>query len=244
MTDSIKRLKELVDSSDNIVFFGGAGVSTESGIPDFRSTGGLYHQEWKYPPEVILSHTFYESNPEEFFRFYRAKLLAPDAKPNAAHKKLAEWEAEGRLKAVITQNIDGLHQAAGSKTVYELHGSTLRNYCVKCGAFYDVDFITNSTGVPRCPKCGGIIKPDVVLYEEGLDEQVLSGAVSAIRRADTLIIGGTSLVVYPAAGLIRYFRGDHLVVINMQPTNADAEADLCIAKPIGQVLSEDVVLDD
>lgn len=244
MTDSIKRLKELVDSSDNIVFFGGAGVSTESGIPDFRSTGGLYHQEWKYPPEVILSHTFYESNPEEFFRFYRAKLLAPDAKPNAAHKKLAEWEAEGRLKAVITQNIDGLHQAAGSKTVYELHGSTLRNYCVKCGAFYDVDFIANSTGVPRCPKCGGIIKPDVVLYEEGLDEQVLSGAVSAIRRADTLIIGGTSLVVYPAAGLIRYFRGDHLVVINMQPTNADAEADLCIAKPIGQVLSEDVVLDD
>lgn len=244
MTDSIKRLKELVDSSDNIVFFGGAGVSTESGIPDFRSTGGLYHQEWKYPPEVILSHTFYESNPEEFFRFYRAKLLAPDAKPNAAHKKLAEWEAEGRLKAVITQNIDGLHQAAGSRTVYELHGSTLRNYCVKCGAFYDVDFIANSTGVPRCPKCGGIIKPDVVLYEEGLDEQVLSGAVSAIRRADTLIIGGTSLVVYPAAGLIRYFRGDHLVVINMQPTNADAEADLCIAKPIGQVLSEDVVLDD
>lgn len=244
MTDSIKRLKELVDSSDNIVFFGGAGVSTESGIPDFRSTGGLYHQEWKYPPEVILSHTFYESNPEEFFRFYRAKLLAPDAKPNAAHKKLAEWEAEGRLKAVITQNIDGLHQAAGSRTVYELHGSTLRNYCVKCGAFYDVDFIANSTGVPRCPKCGGIIKPDVVLYEEGLDEQVLSGAVSAIRRADTLIIGGTSLVVYPAAGLIRYFRGDHLVVINMQPTNADAEADLCIAKPIGQVLSEDVVVDD
>ena len=244
MTDSIKRLKELVGSSDNIVFFGGAGVSTESGIPDFRSTGGLYHQEWKYPPEVILSHTFYESNPEEFFRFYRAKLLAPDAKPNAAHKKLAEWEAEGRLKAVITQNIDGLHQAAGSKTVYELHGSTLRNYCVKCGAFYDVDFIANSTGVPRCPKCGGIIKPDVVLYEEGLDEQVLSGAVSAIRRADTLIIGGTSLVVYPAAGLIRYFRGDHLVVINMQPTNADAEADLCIAKPIGQVLSEDVVVEE
>ena len=244
MTDSIKRLKELVDSSDNIVFFGGAGVSTESGIPDFRSTGGLYHQEWKYPPEVILSHTFYESNPEEFFRFYRAKLLAPAAKPNAAHKKLAEWEAEGRLKAVITQNIDGLHQAAGSKTVYELHGSTLRNYCVKCGTFYDVDFIANSAGVPRCPKCGGIVKPDVVLYEEGLDEEVLSGAVSAIRKADTLIIGGTSLVVYPAAGLIRYFRGRHLVVINMQPTGADAQADLCIAKPIGQVLSEDVLLED
>lgn len=244
MTEAVQKLKDLVDSSRSIVFFGGAGVSTESGIPDFRSTDGLYHQQWRYPPEVILSHTFYESNPAEFFRFYRAKLLAPDAKPNAAHKKLAQWEQEGKLAAVITQNIDGLHQAAGSKTVYELHGSTLRNYCVKCGAFYDVDFIANSTGVPRCPKCGGIIKPDVVLYEEGLDEQVLSGAVSAIRRADTLIIGGTSLVVYPAAGLIRYFRGDHLVVINMQPTNADAEADLCIAKPIGQVLSEDVVLDD
>lgn len=244
MTEAVQKLKDLVDSSRSIVFFGGAGVSTESGIPDFRSTDGLYHQQWRYPPEVILSHTFYESNPAEFFRFYRAKLLAPDAKPNAAHKKLAQWEQEGKLAAVITQNIDGLHQAAGSKTVYELHGSTLRNYCVKCGAFYDADFIANSTGVPRCPKCGGIIKPDVVLYEEGLDEQVLSGAVSAIRRADTLIIGGTSLVVYPAAGLIRYFRGDHLVVINMQPTNADAEADLCIAKPIGQVLSEDVVLDD
>lgn len=243
MQEAIQKLKDLVDQSDNIVFFGGAGVSTESGIPDFRSTDGLYHQQWKYPPEVILSHTFYESNPEEFFRFYRAKLLAPDAKPNAAHKKLAEWEAEGRLKAVITQNIDGLHQAAGSQKVYELHGSTLRNYCVNCGAFYGVDFIANSTGVPRCPKCGGIIKPDVVLYEEGLDEEVLSGAVQAIRKADTLIIGGTSLVVYPAAGLIRYFRGDHLVVINMQPTGADAQADLCIAKPIGQVLSEDVVLE-
>ena len=244
MDDTIRRLKELTDSSDNIVFFGGAGVSTESGIPDFRSVDGLYHQKFRYPPETMLSHTFYETHTEEFYDFYRAKMLALDAQPNAAHRKLAEWERQGKLKAVITQNIDGLHQAAGSKTVYELHGSTLRNYCVKCGAFYDVDFIANSTGVPRCPKCGGIIKPDVVLYEEGLDEQVLSGAVSAIRRADTLIIGGTSLVVYPAAGLIRYFRGDHLVVINMQPTNADAEADLCIAKPIGQVLSEDVVLDD
>ena len=244
MDDTIRRLKELTDSSDNIVFFGGAGVSTESGIPDFRSVDGLYHQKFKYPPETMLSHTFYETHTEEFYDFYRAKMLALDAQPNAAHRKLAEWERQGKLKAVITQNIDGLHQAAGSKTVYELHGSTLRNYCVKCGAFYDADFIANSTGVPRCPKCGGIIKPDVVLYEEGLDEQVLSGAVSAIRRADTLIIGGTSLVVYPAAGLIRYFRGDHLVVINMQPTNADAEADLCIAKPIGQVLSEDVVLDD
>ena len=172
MTDSIKRLKELVDSSDNIVFFGGAGVSTESGIPDFRSTGGLYHQEWKYPPEVILSHTFYESNPEEFFRFYRAKLLAPDAKPNAAHKKLAEWEAEGRLKAVITQNIDGLHQASGSRNVLELHGSVHRNHCQRCGKFYGLEHILRTEGVPRC-SCGGIIKPDVVLYEEGLDQGTL-----------------------------------------------------------------------
>ena len=243
MTEEIRKLKEIIDGSDNIVFFGGAGVSTESGIPDFRSVDGLYHQQWSDPPETILSHTYYERYPEKFFAFYRAKLLCPDAKPNAAHRKLAEWERAGKLKAVITQNIDGLHQAAGSKTVYELHGSTLRNYCTRCGAFYDVDYIANSTGVPRCEKCGGIVKPDVVLYEEGLDEEVLSGAVNAIRHADTLIIGGTSLVVYPAAGLIRYFRGDHLVVINMQPTGADAEADLCIAKPIGQVLSEDVVLE-
>lgn len=240
----VEKLEKIILQSQNIVFFGGAGVSTESGIPDFRSVDGLYHQKYDYPPETILSHTFWEERPEEFYRFYRDKLIVKGAKPNAAHLRLAKLEREGRLKAVITQNIDGLHQAAGSKTVYELHGSTLRNYCVKCGAFYDVDFIANSTGVPRCPKCGGIIKPDVVLYEEGLDEQVLSGAVSAIRRADTLIIGGTSLVVYPAAGLIRYFRGDHLVVINMQPTNADAEADLCIAKPIGQVLSEDIVVEE
>ena len=244
MEPAVIQLKEMVASSDNIVFFGGAGVSTESGIPDFRSVDGLYHQKFRYPPETILSHTFYERHKEEFFDFYRQKLIAPEARPNAAHVKLAQWERDGKLKAVITQNIDGLHQAAGSKTVYELHGSTLRNYCVKCGAFYDVDFIANSTGVPRCPKCGGIVKPDVVLYEEGLDEEVLSGAVSAIRKADTLIIGGTSLVVYPAAGLIRYFRGRHLVVINMQPTGADAQADLCIAKPIGQVLSEDVLLED
>ena len=186
---------------------------------------GLYHQKYAYPPETILSHTFWEENPEEFYRFYRDKLIVKGAKPNAAHLRLAKLEREGRLKAVVTQNIDGLHQAAGSRTVYELHGSTLRNYCTRCGKFY------------------GIVKPDVVLYEEGLDEEVLSGAVNAIRHADTLIIGGTSLVVYPAAGLIRYFRGDHLVVINMQPTGADAEADLCIAKPIGQVLSEDVTLD-
>ena len=240
----VPALEKIIAESDRIVFFGGAGVSTESGIPDFRSVDGLYHQKYDYPPETILSHTFWEENPEEFYRFYRDKLIVKGAKPNAAHLRLAKLEREGRLKAIVTQNIDGLHQAAGSKTVYELHGNTLRNYCVKCGTFYDVDFIANSTGVPRCPKCGGIVKPDVVLYEEGLDEEVLSGAVSAIRKADTLIIGGTSLVVYPAAGLIRYFRGRHLVVINMQPTGADAQADLCIAKPIGQVLSEDVLLED
>ena len=235
MTDSIKRLKELVDSSDNIVFFGGAGVSTESGIPDFRSTGGLYHQEWKYPPEVILSHTFYESNPEEFFRFYRAKLLAPDAKPNAAHKKLAEWEAEGRLKAVITQNIDGLHQAAGSRNVLELHGSVHRNHCQRCGKFYGLEHILRTEGVPRC-SCGGIIKPDVVLYEEGLDTATIDASIRAIREAKVLIIGGTSLAVYPAAGLIDYFNGKYLVVINKSPTPRDRQADLLISEPIGEVL--------
>ena len=235
MTDSIKRLKELVDSSDNIVFFGGAGVSTESGIPDFRSTGGLYHQEWKYPPEVILSHTFYESNPEEFFRFYRAKLLAPDAKPNAAHKKLAELERAGKVHAVITQNIDGLHQAAGSKTVLELHGSVLRNYCEKCHQFYGLNAILNSTGIPHCEKCGGTIKPDVVLYEEGLDEKTINAAVRYIHEADVLIIGGTSLAVYPAAGLIDYFQGDKLVVINKSATPRDKNADLLIQGPIGEV---------
>lgn len=239
----VPELERLIQAHQNIVFFGGAGVSTESGIPDFRSVDGLYHQKFKYPPETMLSHTFYEQHTAEFFDFYRQKLIVHGAKPNAAHLRLAKLEREGKLKAVVTQNIDGLHQAAGSKTVYELHGSTLRNYCTRCGKFYDVDFIANSTGVPRCTECGGIVKPDVVLYEEGLDEQVLSGAVDAIRHADTLIIGGTSLVVYPAAGLIRYFRGDNLVVINMQPTGADASADLCIAKPIGQVLSEDISLD-
>lgn len=240
----VKALETIITESKNIVFFGGAGVSTESGIPDFRSVDGLYHQKYDYPPETILSHTFWEENPEEFYRFYRDKLIVRGAKPNAAHLRLAKLEREGKLRAVVTQNIDGLHQAAGSKTVYELHGSTLRNYCVRCGKFYDVDFIAESTGVPRCTACGGIVKPDVVLYEECLDEQTMAGAVAAIRRADTLIIGGTSLVVYPAAGLIRYFRGRHLVVINMQPTAADRSADLCIAKPIGQVLSEEVCLDD
>ena len=187
MTDAVRTLKEWTDAARKIVFFGGAGVSTESGIPDFRSTGGLYHQEWKYPPETILSHTFYKSNPEEFFRFYRAKMLCPDAKPNAAHKKLAEWEREGKLLAVVTQNIDGLHQAAGSKQVYELHGSVHRNYCEKCGKFYDLDHILHTTGVPRCD-CGGVIKPDVVLYEEALNDRVIDGAVNAIAQADLLIV--------------------------------------------------------
>ena len=239
----LRALEAILAESKNIVFFGGAGVSTESGIPDFRSVDGLYHQTYDYPPETILSHTFWEQNPEEFYRFYRNKMIVQGAKPNAAHLRLAKLEREGKLKAVVTQNIDGLHQAAGSQKVYELHGSVLRNYCVRCGKFYDVEFIANSTGVPRCTDCGGIVKPDVVLYEECLDESTMAGAVAAIRRADTLIIGGTSLVVYPAAGLIRYFQGRHLVVINMQPTGADRSADLCIAKPIGQVLSEDIDLD-
>ena len=235
-------LQSIIDESEKIVFFGGAGVSTESGIPDFRSQDGLYNMKYKYPPEQIISHSFFMADPEEFFRFYRDRMISPAAKPNAAHLKLAELERAGKLSAVVTQNIDGLHSDAGSKNVIELHGSVRRNHCMKCGKSYGLEFIASADGVPRC-SCGGVIKPDVVLYEEGLDEEVLSGAVNAIRHADTLIIGGTSLVVYPAAGLIRYFRGDHLVVINMQPTGADAQADLCIAKPIGQVLSEDVVLE-
>lgn len=235
MTEQIKKLKELVDGSDNIVFFGGAGVSTESGIPDFRSTDGLYHQQWDYPPEVILSHTFYESNPEAFFRFYRAKMLAPDAQPNDAHRKLAQWEQEGKLKAVITQNIDGLHQAAGSKNVLELHGSVHRNHCQRCGKFYPLDALLHGEGVPRCT-CGGVIKPDVVLYGEALDETTLNAAVRAIRRADLLLVGGTSLNVYPAAGLLRYFTGAALAVVNKTPTPADARADLVIQASIGRVL--------
>ena len=235
MTESVMKLKDWIDSSDNIVFFGGAGVSTESGIPDFRSTDGLYNQEYDYPPETILSHSFYLRNPEEFFRFYRNKMLYLDAQPNAAHKKLAEWEAAGKCKAVITQNIDGLHQKAGSQNVLELHGSVLRNYCAKCGSFHGVEDIVNSTGVPRC-RCGGIIKPDVVLYEEGLSEDVLTRSVSAIRQADVLIIGGTSLTVYPAAGLVRYYRGNKLVVINK--SELAAGADLTITEPIGQVMAQ------
>lgn len=237
MTDAVKKLKELVDSARSIVFFGGAGVSTESGIPDFRSTGGLYHQQWRYPPEVILSHTFYESNPEEFFRFYRAKMLAPDAKPNAAHYKLAEWEAAGKLTAVVTQNIDGLHQAAGSKQVLELHGSVHRNYCEHCGTFYGLTKILETEGVPRC-SCGGIIKPDVVLYEESLDQQTMNRAIRAIAEADLLMIGGTSLNVYPAAGLISYYRGRRLVLINRSPVARDLSADLVLTDPIGEVLSQ------
>ena len=232
MTGTIQQLKALTDATDNIVFFGGAGVSTESGIPDFRSADGLYNQEWQYPPEVILSHTFYKSNPEEFFRFYRAKMLAPDAKPNAAHLKLAAWEKEGKVRAVVTQNIDGLHQAAGSRHVHELHGSVHRNYCERCGKFYGLDAILSSTGVPRCA-CGGIIKPDVVLYEEGLDQQTLSAAIHAISKADVLIIGGTSLNVYPAAGLVNYYRGNKLVLINKSDVTKDLGAGLIITDPIG-----------
>ena len=234
------RLRRLVEASEAIVFFGGAGVSCESGIPDFRSTDGLYHQEYRWPPEEILSHDFFERRPEEFFRFYRDKMLYPQAEPNAAHLALARLEQAGKLKAVVTQNIDGLHQAAGSKVVYELHGSTLRNYCTRCGKFFPVSFIEDAAGVgdgvPRCDECGGIVKPDVVLYEEGLDEQTMENAVNAIRKADTLIVGGTSLAVYPAAGLLRYFRGDNLVVINKQPTSADAMANLLIHEPIGRTL--------
>ncbi len=227
-------LKQWISESSSIVFFGGAGVSTESGIPDFRSQDGLYNQQYDYPPEVIISHSFYQHNPEEFFRFYRNKMIFPDAKPNAAHLALARLEREGRLKAVITQNIDGLHQMAGSKEVLELHGSIHRNYCTRCHRFYGLDKITGTTGVPKCV-CGGTIKPDVVLYEEGLDQKTLQKAVSYIRRADMLIVGGTSLTVYPAAGLIDYYQGHKLVLINKSATARDAHADLVINDPIGEV---------
>ena len=236
MAGEVERLQELVDKYDNIVFFGGAGVSTESGIPDFRSQDGLYHQKYDYPPETILSHTFFMRKPEEFFKFYRDKMLCDTAKPNAAHLKLAELEQAGKLKAVITQNIDNLHQMAGSKKVLELHGSVYRNYCMKCGAACDTELVRKSSGVPRCEKCGGMIKPDVVLYEESLNEKVLDGAIRAIAAADLLIVGGTSLAVYPAAGLLQYFRGDALVLINKGATPMDNNADLLIQQPIGQVL--------
>ena len=230
-------LARWIGESERIVFFGGAGVSTESGIPDFRSVDGLYNQEYAYPPETILSHTFFMRRPEEFFRFYRNKMLFPDAQPNAAHRKLAQWEAEGKLSAVVTQNIDGLHQKAGSKKVYELHGSVLRNYCMRCGKFYDMDYVMHTTGVPLC-ECGGTIKPDVVLYEEPLDDAVVADACKAIEQADMLIIGGTSLSVYPAAGLIDLYRGHRLVLVNKSATPRDSRADLIVRDPIGQAFAE------
>ena len=230
-------LKKWIDESNNIVFFGGAGVSTESGIPDFRSTDGLYHQTYAYPPESILSHTFFRAKTEEFFKFYKDKMLYLDAEPNAAHKKLAQWESEGKLKAVITQNIDGLHQKAGSKNVLELHGSVLRNYCEDCRTFYDVETVKNAEGIPKC-SCGGTIKPDVVLYEEGLDNGILTAAVRYIQEADVLIIGGTSLAVYPAAGLIDYYRGNKLVLVNKTPTPKDKMADLVVQGNIGEIFDK------
>ena len=238
MTESIKTLRELVNASSSIVFFGGAGVSTESGIPDFRSTGGLYSQTYKYPPEMIVSHTFYEECPEEFFDFYKKRMLFMNAQPNAAHKKLAQLEKAGKLKAVITQNIDGLHQAAGSKNVLELHGSVLRNYCESCGKSFPVKYVLEADGVPHCDACGGRVKPDVVLYEENLDMDVMEAAVNYISRADMLIIGGTSLVVYPAAGLLRYYQGHKLVLVNKSNTSYDSRADLVINENIGEVFSQ------
>lgn len=238
MDESIAKLKTWIDNSDNVVFFGGAGVSTESGIPDFRSVDGLYNQQYKYPPEEIISHSFFLRDPEEFYRFYRAKLIpGPEIRPNRAHLRLAELEREGKLRAVITQNIDGLHQAAGSKTVIELHGSVHRCYCAKCGKKYDENYVNFGTGVPRCD-CGGIVRPDVVLYEEGLDENDLAAAVNYIRHADVLLVGGTSLAVYPAAGLLRYYRGDKLALINMGATPYDGAADLVIRQKIGQVFAQ------
>ena len=235
MNEKWQQLKDWIQSSGNIVFFGGAGVSTESGIPDFRSVDGLYNQQYKYPPETIISHSFYVRNPEEFYRFYKDRMLFTHAKPNAAHQALARLEEQGKLRAVITQNIDGLHQMAGSKEVLELHGSVHRNYCTRCGEFYGLDHVINSEGVPRC-RCGGTVKRDVVLYEEGLDNRILQKSVDYIRNADMLIIGGTSLVVYPAAGLIDYYRGNRLVLINKGATSRDSQADLVISDSIGEVL--------
>lgn len=238
MTSEVTQLQEAIDKFENIVFFGGAGVSTESGIPDFRSVDGLYNQQYDYPPETILSHTFFMNNPQEFYRFYQAKMLCDTAKPNAAHHKLAELEQTGKLKAVITQNIDNLHQMAGSRNVLELHGSVHRNHCMKCGKFYDFSYMKNSQGIPKCQACGGTIKPDVVLYEEGLDNTTINRSVQAISAAQVLIIGGTSLAVYPAAGLIDYFQGKKLIVINKAPTPRDRQADLIISQPIGEVFSQ------
>lgn len=242
MNNEIEKLTLILKESNNIVFFGGAGVSTESNIPDFRSSNGLWNEKLRinFTPEQLVSHTFFMKYPEEFFRFYKNKLIYPDAKPNAAHIALAKLEEMGKLKAVVTQNIDGLHQAAGSKNVFELHGSVLRNYCMDCNAFYDEKFILASEGIPTCPKCSGKVKPDVVLYEEGLDEATIQGSIAAISQADTLIIGGTSLIVYPAAGLINYFKGKNLILINKSTTSADSKADLVIHEAIGKVLGQAV----
>lgn len=233
----IEELQKIIDDSSRIVFFGGAGVSTESGIPDFRSADGIYHQQYKYSPEQVVSHSFFMQHTEAFYDFYKEKMMILDAKPNPAHHKLAELEQAGKLTAVVTQNIDGLHQAAGSRNVYELHGSIHRNYCMECGRFYDAEYVKKTSGIPRC-ECGGVIKPDVVLYEEGLDPKTIQGAVEAIAAADTLIIGGTSLVVYPAAGFIDYFGGKHLVVINKSETAKTVRAELSIAAPIGEIFSK------
>ena len=232
----LETLKQWVTESENIVFFGGAGVSTESGIPDFRSVDGLYNQQFEYPPETIISHSFYQRDPEYFFRFYREKMLPLGFAPNITHRVLARWEEEGRLSAVVTQNIDGLHQKAGSQTVFELHGSVLRNYCTRCRKFHSAEFVKNAPGVPRC-SCGSIVKPDVVLYEEALDHEMVEGAVSAISDADLLIVAGTSLTVYPAAGLIRYYGGDRLVLINRDPTPYDSRADLVFHDSLGEIFS-------
>lgn len=238
--DKILKLQEMIDKSNKIVFFGGAGVSTESNIPDFRSADGLYQEKYKYPPEQVVSHTFFVQKTELFYEFYKSKMMFLEAKPNKAHLKLAELEAKGKLSAVITQNIDGLHQMAGSKNVLELHGSIHRNYCQKCGKFYDAKYVKEAPEIPMC-ECGGIIKPDVVLYEEGLDNTTINRSIQAISEADMLIIGGTSLVVYPAAGFVDYFKGDHLVVLNKTTTSRDAYADLCIQEPIGEVLGSIII---
>lgn len=237
MEDKIQQFKKLVEESNNIVFFGGAGVSTESGIPDFRSKDGLYNQQYKYPPEQILSHTFFMNNTEEFYKFYKDKMNSLKYEPNITHTKLAELESKGKLKAIVTQNIDGLHQSAGSKNVYELHGSVLRNYCMNCNKFYDAEYVFNSDGVPKC-SCGGIIKPDVVLYEEGLDDSIITNSILAIQNADMLIVGGTSLMVQPAASLINYFRGNHLVLINKDATPYDKRAELVINEGLGKVFDK------